>query len=1376
MIGDDLPGFQAAKPAPDPLLSRWQGAHSAAQANQPDPYQLDPGPIGGFIASSWSSIPEMFGQNPTDAAEKFRTEHPIAGVVSELLPTIIPYAGVYKLSELPAMATKLEGIMARTGLNALDNPVAYGAVKEMVRYAPFELGRLGIGLATAPTENYGNLLADVGLSTVLAGGFGGIGGFFKAGGKLLPQEGRVVGADMALKPTFELRMAQSPTAEMSGDVSLEDAKQLLTQRVLTETPADNVPNGVKALYVQGLEHGDPDSDRLVNSLFRPTAGPADGVSQGLERRLLTEGPEANRRTLDEGEQQHILGALGLDNMEQLASTLVYPRDVRINSQRAAGTLAKALDSSPALQYVAPGVLIGREGESGLWVVAKRWKAGGQAEVAEGAAIPKTYGAAQVAEGDRWILAKTDKPQLFAGDVHKLAEMNVAKWAEYREAFQPSKSADVFNTSMDTVLQMLSPQDYRDLRTLTKAGWTSKLAGKISKTVGEETGLAGSKTLHDTVDFLYNALQPTMFKEARNPVFGRLFGLLNTSIKVADEFTHKIIRGKADFGNGAPIRSVMGATKYVSGFEGHTPIGELWGQLWEHNREDFHKIVEARNTRTPAEDLAKLTETNAISHTSTEIYKKLQAIDTDIWNKVLLPTFKGTDMEGQFSLLEGYIGPRVFKGDHFIQVVDDAGKPQWLASGKTGGAAQGEALAVIAEAKNRGHNWKVGDEYLAGAKHAVQYGKDAMSAVHEMVANSLGKSKETQDIVQRALRQLESARAGSNSRLPKPGIPGQLKNARTGMRGSPDLGGYNLNDVVKQSEAHYGRLLRFAGHYAWRDRWAQEAVNLSKSDPTLYKDLMNKANQFMGIEGQITQTLNKTLEPLLGSLLGGKAATRIAQASNALVYNWNLAIANPVFALVNALQPLQTVLPAIAYLGHAPAAEIAAHYHVMPKFGPDGKAVGIMSAMSPMKVLGAAIGDLRNASPELRGMLERATTDGTLQHSQVEEWVGAHSSSGTTIREAFQHQGAWAGITRIATWGAQKSEGFSRMVSATAMYRVGKFHFGLEGDQLYKFMQRGVHVTNYGYSVVDRSNLFTGPVGSMFGMFKNWQLNYIGQMMQYAGLAAKDPLSLKAWSPLLWQAGSAVALGGLGATPLLAVADGLAKWNSDSPSSFAWMQKNWPDAADELYYGLPAFLGVSLQASASVPGTDVKNEISSLMSFVFIERAKAAGKALGDAYQLGTDTNTNALRDPNVRDELFSAFLPRAMFKAISAVEGDYVRSMSTGYPTVRGLSPATQMMAALGFNPIDVARHQTAAKELYADQTASRNAVQSLGENYAQAMSANDSGEMQRVIDRAVMLRLPLSSVMHSANTRLKRESQDDSMSHFDRMKVAQYVDALGSR
>lgn len=1326
-------------------------AKTKAQAAQERVAAVD-GPVGwvtGFGASAISSIPEMFGQNPSETAARFRAENPVSGIASEMIGMAVPYLGAAKISSLPRAAAALDGVMARTGLTALENPIAYGAVKEVARFAPLELGRLGIGLATDDgRENFGDLLADVGLSVALTGGFGAIGGFFRSGGKVDPVgvQDNIVGTDFAFRDTFKLRSAMEPGALTQSGAPVADIVPQLTRNVLMETPETALKGQQK--WVSALEGGTPEADAAINSLWKGGAR-----NKGYRNQLLLEGAEGDARTLNAGEQEAFVQSLGFQSVDELAASTVYPRRINVATERGAGDLSKKLEAS-ALQPVGDGTWMAREANDGLFVIAKRVRAG---EIEDGA---KAVGALRVAPGDQWLVAKTDRPNLFAPQAHKATEVTTARWAQLRGAWAPSMKTDPVNKAMDMVAASLSPQDARDLVRTGRVSGVSKIADNLGKRFAAASGLEGSATLRAMADWTYDIVKPAMFQEAQNPLFGRLFALQRAAFRTMDDTVNRLIGGKVVM-RGTPSEAIRGKNiAFESGFEGNRPIQQIVQELSD---EEAHLVALAAQAEMPAEALQKLAREGAISPRAAAAVEELQKINRDYVEKVFLPSIDGTVVQGQFKPLEGYVIPRVWDGEWRAEVLNELGKPVWIGSGKNAALAKQQADMVVAEAQERGLNWSRGN-----AKHLVQGDKDAANVLEDFARDAFAKSRDVQEIVQAATTKTILARS-SLDRVPRVRQLGGFAKERTSTPGSPDVRQYTKDDLIAASESHYKNMGRVAAYHAWQQRWGQEAFNLEKIDKTLYTNLMRKANQQLGIEGQITQTLNKTLTPVLGHVLGGKAATRIAQGTNALMYNWNLAIANPTFALLNLLQPLQTVAPWISFVTRAPSEEVARYMQFVPRYGADGLPRGQMGFLHPMKVLGEATRLMRQPTSELKQVLEQLKTEGSLSAQLYEGWVGGKAASHMTIREVFDKQGAWPGIKKIATFMAEKSEEYSRMVSANAAYIVGRDFFRMEGDQLLNFVRQGVRVTNYGYGVVDRSRLFTGPVGSMFGLFKNWQFHYIGQMMQYANLGMTQGV----WGPLMWQGATALAVGGLGATPLKMLADGLATWATDAPSSYLWMQENWQDSADEIYFGLPALLGGSLQASSTMPGTDVRQDISNLSNFVFIERAKAAGKAVGAAWDLANGADMNPLRDDKVVSQLMGAFAPRAIFRAYSGIEGEFIRSMSTGYPQIRGLSASSQMLHMAGFNQLEVERQQVAARELFKSQESERSLIASLGQAYAGASEAQDWEEMQRVLDRAQLLSVPLSSVMKSADTRQRREEEGSIFSRYDKAAVARYKTAL---
>lgn len=204
--------------------------------------------IGGFIGSTLSSVGEMFGMEPSVGAEQFRREYPGSGLASEIAGALVPYVGWESvLARTPRLATTLGGAATKLGINPLTQPIRHGAISMAVRYSPVELSRLGTGLfITDDWDKYSGLMADVGLSTMLAGGIGGLGGYLKSTGKAAPALiGRTKQAPQGLADFAELRIIQGGNATPANPAeTIEMVKQARVRGSFTERPI----TGEKAVH------------------------------------------------------------------------------------------------------------------------------------------------------------------------------------------------------------------------------------------------------------------------------------------------------------------------------------------------------------------------------------------------------------------------------------------------------------------------------------------------------------------------------------------------------------------------------------------------------------------------------------------------------------------------------------------------------------------------------------------------------------------------------------------------------------------------------------------------------------------------------------------------------------------------------------------------------------------------------------------------------------------------------------------------------------------------------------------------------------------------------------------------------------------------
>jgi hypothetical protein len=1368
----------------DDFLNERKGA-AAASSPAPavnNPFAEQPGFIGGMIASGLSSLPEMFGAQPTETADVFRAQHPIAGFVSEMIPAALPYVGIEAAaSRLPSVGRAVQAgtdlITGRLGLGIGEEalaaaPIRTAMAKNAVMFTPFEVSRLAVGGLTNP-EHLDSLFGDVLLSSAFTvGGAGVLGGLVRAGGKVLKSaESRVLGADLFTAPTFELRQSLEPGAEMVGGTSVLEHRAQLTQKVFAEEPPRSGIDNKQLPYIQNMVGATSKEDVDLNNALFKLSDKKKGAGEGVLTRSFLETEPEIKNSLDPGEREAVLSKIGFESATDFAAVTQFPRVQDVPTPRAAGMLAKTLDN-PTWKSAGDDVRWSRS-ENGLFAMAVRVDSGKAKAVAEAAGDAaaagkvRARGVSRVAPGDRWVTFLTDQPGKFAPDLQRIADGTVAEWAKWRLPYQRSIQGDVFNRQNDTILRTVGQQDWNDMRRMTKQSWLAEKTEKASAKVADTMGLRDSAVVRSTLEFAYDTLKPQMFKEYQDTLYGRLFGLLRGNIETSDRFLHQAMRGTAEVkGSGYGVlfkpKSAINLDKGFRGISGlqHDP---LFKRVYASGLtdDDASQIFHIGNAKVPVEDLDSLVAEGSLSAKAADFLKYARELDSDMLNTIVRPALSPMEEYRSMPFFEGYYTPRIFDGDFRVQVMDkDTGREVFLAAGKTAQMAQRDAGIVIEEGKKAGKTY-----YAQEMKSVLDDDSAVVSDMMRDVGFGIQSGSDEHKVITAALHRIgQLDNKGPRIRAGKPATLAQ----RTGRAGSPDIKNYTLDDLAHAYESHYRKLFRWTARQSWQERFGSEAFLLSTKNPTLYKDLMHKANQYIGMQGEFSRALNKVLDPLLSPVLGKNAATKIASATNNVIYQMQLGLFNPTFALLNALTPVMTTLPQIAYALHVPRFEAEKFFHYHPTFDETGKAIGAAGSLQPLKILWQAYKDMGKPPEDLQQMYGRLIDDGKLAAHLRDEITGPHSPAYQTMREMLKGGNYLKFLKEGTTYMADKSEQFTRIVSANAGWRVGKDVIGLEGEALYRYVARFTEVANFNYGVVDRPKLFTGPLGSMFGLFKNWQMHYMGMMINYADAGWR----YNTWSPLLWQQASGLALGGLGATPLMHLANGLSNWYGNEPDSYKWMLENWHDGADNIWYGLPSFLGVSFQASSTIPGTDVRNEISSLGNFVILERAKQIGKALGAASQYQTATGQNALRDPNVRDGLLGALTPRAFYRAVSVVEGDYIKSMGTGAPQIQNVSPAVRMMQGLGINNVETEKYQHAANQLYEAQTERRDMIQGLGREYADGMGNKDSEAMQRVITRTVALQLPVDKVIQSAMTRNRRE-HGDLLSRYDKGDRARWMAAF---
>lgn len=1348
-------------------LARRQGQAPAARPfTNPTPPGSDVPALAGFVGSVFSSIPELFGAAPTPTAEQFRVNHPIAGLASEMLGFAVPYFGAEKIAQLPSVAPKLargvENVLGVLGRDAASSPILAGATRELLVNAPVEASRLAVGSTYYP-ENH-DLWSDVALSTLLTGGIGGIAGAFRAGGKVLSKPGQIAGADFTLAPTHQLKMVLDENAPLVNTTK-EEFVPFLREQVFNEAPGIGGASKKELPYVLPLEGQSAEDTAAINSLFKldkPAVSEETGKTTGLIKQKLIEG--RGRNQLRVGGLQNVVDLLpeSFQSADDIAKEVQFPRVVQVADKNGARQFA-GLTSKPGWLQVNDRFALMQE-RDGSFVFSYKLADGTGQQVGKGAGKTKA--------GAQYLVGKTLNPGKFAPEAEKMADLVTAKWAKWGAAFSPGRYEDVFNKNQDLFIKAMSVVDYRNIARQSekdwKAGFVKKLGSQLAKEEGfldTKFGYKNSARLQEIADAAYATFKPTEFLQRQNPVYGRFFGLLRNAVRTADDLAVGIMRGKAKPRQGVRMTKTLAGkdVDYESVIPGLRSIADAVSDFTEPEAQLVRQL--SGTDKLSPEGVEELVKAGQLSRRAGDAVNELRSINEHVIQNYVLPVFRETGHDVQW--LENHLGiPHTPRGSLFYVVKNEAGKPVHLAFGETGAAAQREAKLVAEEGRAAGKNWTIDK---ADPKHLAAESEDKLSKLHEQVVTNARRTKEEGEAIYKAMSRLAAIKASSGRHPAIPVSSGMFKE-RTGISTSFKLQNRTKEELLSDMDGHLRQLLRFAGVQSWKERFGSvSATMLQKSDPTLYQDLTRKAGQMLGVEGQVTNALNNALRPILGRSLGAKPATKIAASVNQFMHLWNLGILNPSFALLNLLTPLQTVAPWLAHMQIASREDLAKTMFM--DLVPSPLPGGVAGSLNPMKVLFESIRLMKDPPKDLNGFFGQALDDGLFHPQQFEEWVGRHTRAQQTFADAYKEGGMPELLRKGSTYMAEQSERLSRLTAFNSAYILGKNFFGLEGDALYRFMRRGTELTMYNYAAVDRARLFTGPVGSILGLWKNWQLHFLGNMMNYAGLATKG----EAFAPLMWTGASALALGGIGATPLVALADGLGAWDKEDKNSFLWTQKNFsPEIGDAIYFGLPSFLGVSLQASSSIPGTDVRNETASLFSFALLEKYKRLQKALGDMMEARRTTG-HAFADPNVRDELWAATMPRAMTKLFSAIEGDYVKSMTTGSPQVRDLSPFARMVQGLGWNSTDVERYQVASRLMYESQQAHEELVLGLGKALSDAQLNGDSEKAEEIMRKAAAAGV-LPSVFRSAATHNTRESEGDILSRYNKADQSVYRQVLEGR
>ena len=461
--------------------------------------------------------------------------------------------------------------------------------------------------------------------------------------------------------------------------------------------------------------------------------------------------------------------------------------------------------------------------------------------------------------------------------------------------------------------------------------------------------------------------------------------------------------------------------------------------------------------------------------------------------------------------------------------------------------------------------------------------------------------------------------------------------------------------------------------------------------------------------------------------------------------------------------------------------LARYYQINTVMGKNTGLVDI-SSVSPTKIMGAAIRDMGKPSPDLKKAFIRAIDDGIVDPKMVEEFVGENAKTVRNLRDVLKgDEGFYKWAKEMGRTLANNSEKFSRGASFTMGYNVGRDFLRLNGDELYNFASQFTARTNFLYSTADRARLMTGTLGQTFGLFKNWGMHQLGNMIVYTSEGALRG-NMK---PLFYMMGTNAVIGGVGSLPFYGAADSLSRLLSDDTlMQNIYEGSSWvgapQQASDMFMYGMPAFAGLTVQSRVTPLGNEFARDVSFQMQSATFDRMKYLSGAIGDSVDKWANTGVTPFTTERDRLQWYRALLPRTMYRALSLTENNSIQSMRNGNALTSPMNTPYAMAYTLGISPVSVAKENELADEVWRDNNMRKKMVGDLGELWLHSyeLPMKERQELRQNIHKQIWTSgVDFTSVIASAHA-LRRNREEPSLDrrYSDQATRLKHEVVLGTR
>ena len=1278
----------------------------------------------------------MFGVREPESVETFKREHPLVGLAASFAGMAIPYGVGFKFS--PLVAAKLP-LLSRGMKFARDDkihPFVQGAVGGAVGMTPFELTRLA-GAAVVGDEG---ALRQVTAEAAFELGFiGTLGGAGQAIAKAAPFAGRKFGDEGRIARTFEeylpnetpqFRLDQiekilNKTPKVKEDEILYQAL-LSTRSRLTGEVVEQIPDKGKA-YVQTISDKGALASKL-STLFR----------KGWKDARITQIPNTTDPKLRAYVEKIVEKATPGTSVENFMAAVQFPRVIQAQSTTGSAKLWERMLKSFGGKQVGIGreeMWLAREAD-GVFIVAKRLKG-----IQGTPGRPETWGA-----DDVYLLAKTTKPEMFNPSAAKFGKL-------------PLQGS--FNTEMVKRLEngIEKSSDarflYNYMKSMTNRTFRGPISAKIAKAVESALGddlavLAeqGTKGIAGLKERLKFYASPALFEGSSDPEFIMLLNAARMMHQRGSARASAFFYGKViDKDTGNLFTQIMGKQERLGG------LNKLIDDL---EPQDIEAVIAAH-----LDDLS-IPQVRSMYPSADRAVAYLRKSDQI-----------GKSYDRQLVTLENIIGETKFipKANHYMLSRSWFGNWRLPIYERGADGALTKSMVGVAPGYSRKQALENGEKMLAEmGDDAKNYGflkNDVESVGFQKdleLANAVNLTRASSKKFHDAYKSvLKKNRASTD--------PVRFKERKRVLGFKKDLDKESLKNMQ-------------LGHMIERERIIQENISmhilephilkLQQRDPKLAEQLNNRMLQMAGAKSEMWKGVDSLIDPILAPIAGRNAASNIVGGINKHLFSFTLGFGDLGFAAINAMTPIITVLPEIAYtLTALPKSQMRYYSYALAM---DAKGAPVtMRHLDPIRILTASIRDMSKPTPELRKAIKWGLERGHIDPKYVEEFVGQDASVLRDWRGMLTgNQGIVTWLDSLSKFMPIQSEKFTRGVSFISGYNVGKLK-GLKDEQLLQFAAEFTARTNFLYGTSDRARVITGSVGTLFGLFKNWGMHQVGNMLTYAGDAALR----RNIPPLMWMMGTTGAIGGVGAMPFYGMADSASRAMTDEGlKDNLYDFGGWVGAPtkvmDTFQYGFPALFGIALQGRVAPTGVEVARDVNFLFQSALLDRMGMLTDALGTSLSQWKDTGIHPLANEGNRLKYYRALLPRTLYRAMSFTEENALRSLQTGNAL---MGPATMSQRAsfvLGLNPLEFEKSLEISNDMWQDEKKRSEATSNFGRAWHDAEKRQDMKEQLWLLRRMIYDGIPWDSVMRSADAFEENENVGQAERQFDAYLVLEQKRRFG--